>query len=68
MTDFARHRTEIVSEMTELCRLQIKAVKDATFLGWELVETTAYAERRSRIEVLRRQLADLDTGSLSECG
>jgi len=62
MPDFAQRRIEIVAEMTELCRQQIKAVKDATFLGWEPAETTVYSERRDRIGALRRLLAELDAG------
>lgn len=51
---------KIQAELSELSRQQIKAVKDATFLGWEAIEGAAYDERAERIKLLLAQLAVLD--------
>jgi len=48
---------EIQAELSELSRQQIKAVKDATFMGWEAADGAAYDERAKRIKLLRAQLA-----------
>jgi hypothetical protein len=53
-------REGIEAEITALAMLQIKAVQDATFMGWVSAELIAYEERRIRIAWLREQLADLD--------
>jgi hypothetical protein len=51
---------KIKAELSELARQQIKAVKDATFLGWEASEGAAYDERAKRILLLRARLTALD--------
>ena len=53
-------RSGIKAEITTLARRQIKAVKDATFMGWDPAELVAYEERRVRLVWLRKRLADLD--------
>jgi hypothetical protein len=56
----ANIRDSMEAEITALTMLQIKAVQDATFMGWVSAELIAYEERRIRIAWLREQLADLD--------
>jgi hypothetical protein len=51
---------KIQAEISALYGKQNKAVKDATFLGWDQTEAAAYAERAKRIAVLRAQLAEID--------
>ena len=51
----------IQAELGELSKQQIRAVKDATFVGWETTELAAYDERAQRMKLLRTQLAVLDT-------
>jgi hypothetical protein len=51
---------KIQSELSDLSRQQLKAVKDATFLGWDKTESAAYDERVKRIALLRAQLAEID--------
>jgi hypothetical protein len=52
-------QTELTAEINELLRLQIKAVKDATFIGWDAAERAAYEERTQRLALLRRQRFEL---------
>jgi hypothetical protein len=40
---------EIQAELSELSKQQIKAVQNATFIGWEAAEMAAYEERTERI-------------------
>ena len=56
----ATTRSEIEAEIATLAMLQIKAVQDATFMGWVSAELIAFEERRIRIARLHEQLADLD--------
>jgi hypothetical protein len=56
----AKTRSEIEAEITTLARRQIKAVKDATFMGWDPAELVAYEERRVLLAWLHNRLADLD--------
>jgi hypothetical protein len=51
---------KIQSELSDLSRQQLKAVKDATFLGWDKTESAAYDERVKRIALLRAQLAEIN--------
>lgn len=53
-------RWEIETDIRELARRQIKAVKNATFAGWDPAELVAYEERSIRLTWLRKRLADLD--------
>jgi hypothetical protein len=50
---------KIQAELSELSRQQLKAVKDATFLGWDKTESAAYDERVKRIALLRARLAEI---------
>ena len=50
----------IQGEIGELSKQQIRAVKDATFVGWDTAELAAYDERALRMKLLRIQLASLD--------
>jgi hypothetical protein len=53
-------------EINPLSALQIKAVKDATFMGWDVQEKAAYEERGRRIVLLRTELSLLaDSGPKS---
>ena len=56
----AKTRSEIEAEIKTLARRQIKAVKDATFTGWDPAELVAYEERRVLLAWLHNRLADLD--------
>ena len=58
MTDQYAREAALTREINELAALQIKAVKDATFLGWATDEKVAYEDRAARIAWLRRQLAE----------
>jgi hypothetical protein len=46
----------ITAEIAALAKLQIKAVKDATFFGWDTAESAAYDERRKRLRELQTEL------------
>ena len=50
----------IQAELGELSKQQIRAVKDATFVGWEKAGIAAYDERAKRMQSLRAKLAVLD--------
>ena len=56
----AKTLSEIEAEITTLAKEQIKAVINATYMGWDAAESVAYEERRVRLLWLRKQLADLD--------
>jgi hypothetical protein len=53
-------RTEMVSELAELHRLQLKSIGDATYLGWTREQLAAQHTRADRIAVLQRELGTLD--------
>lgn len=59
MADLEKQRAAITAELSDLTRQQIKAVKDATFMGWEPAELAAYETRTKRIAVLRQALTDM---------
>jgi hypothetical protein len=63
MSDPANRRLELDRQISELSRLQIKSVKDATFFGWVPAETVAYEERGRQLVALRNELAALDDKS-----
>jgi hypothetical protein len=56
----ANIRSGIKAEIRTLAKWQIKAMKDATFMGWDPTELIAHEERRMRLAWLHKQLANLD--------
>ena len=63
MTDTSARCAALTLEINALAALQAKAVKDATFLGWQPRELAAYEERGRRGVALRKELSSLE-GSL----
>jgi hypothetical protein len=60
LADTSNRRLAITLEINALSALQIKAVKDATFMGWDAQEKVAYEERSKRIFALRAEMFHLD--------
>jgi hypothetical protein len=56
-------REKIQAELSDLSRQQLKAVKDATYLGWRKTESAAYDKRVKRIACLYARLAEIDPRS-----
>ena len=54
---FSAKRAEITAAIAELNRLQMEAIKDATFGGWTLGAEVAFDMRAARIAALCRELA-----------
>jgi hypothetical protein len=61
MADLEKQKAEVIAELSDLTRQQIKAVKDATFMGWDPAELAAYEQRNKRIAWLRQTLGSLST-------
>jgi hypothetical protein len=59
MADHAPRRSEITTEITELCRQQREAIRDDTFLGSHM-RGDIYAERAHRIVELLSELVGLE--------
>jgi hypothetical protein len=57
---FNSSRAELVAELTELHKLQLKSIADATYLGWTREETVEHQKRSDHIAVLQRELSALD--------
>jgi hypothetical protein len=54
------NKEKIQAELSELSTQQVKAVREAAFLGCEKAEAAAYEERKKRIELLPGQLTEID--------
>ena len=60
-------RAQLVAELAQLHRLQLKSIVDATFVGWTHEEEVAHRERSDHISVLQRDLDALgQTSGLSQ--
>jgi len=57
---FNAKRTELTAAIDELHRVQMEAIKDATFGGWTRESEAAFEVRSSRIAALIRELTTLD--------
>lgn len=55
MADTSR-KAQITAELLQLTQQQIKALEDATFLGWQPGQLKAYQERGEQVSLLRQQL------------
>ena len=53
-------RAALTAQVTELRRLQLEAIKEATFGGWTHESEAAYETRRIRINALCHELRMLD--------
>lgn len=53
-------RAELVVELSELHRLQLQSMADATYVGWTHEELIAQQKRSDRIAVLQLELDALD--------
>jgi hypothetical protein len=60
MADTTNRRLAITLEISGLSPQQIKAIEDATFMGWTTEEEAAYEERGRRIATLRTELLQLE--------
>jgi hypothetical protein len=60
VSDHANHRITLTHEFNALVAQQNRAVKDATFGGWDAEALAAYEERGKRIAALRAELFPLD--------
>jgi hypothetical protein len=56
----ADKRKALTAELLQLTEQQLKALQDATFLGWEPGRLDAYQKRGKRVSWLRQQLNDVD--------
>jgi hypothetical protein len=52
MIDLARQRSAIQTQIAELSKEQLKALKKAVFMGWSHEESISYAELRRTIALL----------------
>ncbi|HEX4424710.1 MAG TPA: hypothetical protein VH079_04895 [Terriglobales bacterium] len=57
-------KVAISAEIAALAKLQIKAVKDATFFGWDTVESAAYDDRRRKLRTLHAELEAIASGEI----
>jgi hypothetical protein len=57
---FNATRAELTATIEELHRVQMEAIKDATFGGWTRESEDAFEMRSSRIAALVRKLTLLD--------
>jgi len=57
---FNAKRAELTAAIEELHRVQLEAIKDATFGGWTRESEAAFEMRSSRIAALIRELTVLD--------
>jgi hypothetical protein len=53
-------RAELVTELAELHRTQLKSLTDATYVGWTREQLVAQQKRSDRISILQRELNALD--------
>jgi hypothetical protein len=53
-------RSELVAELTELRRLQLTSLADATYIGWTQEQQVAHQKRSNRISAVQRELNGLD--------
>jgi hypothetical protein len=53
-------RADMVAELAELRRLQLKSISDATYIGWTHEQMVAQQKRSNRIAVLQRELDAID--------
>jgi hypothetical protein len=53
-------RSELVAELTELRRLQLTSLADATYIGWTQEQEVAHQKRSNRIWAVQRELNGLD--------
>jgi hypothetical protein len=56
----ASHRAELVAELSELHRLQLESITDATYIGWTREQMAEHQDRSDRISALQRELFALD--------
>jgi hypothetical protein len=66
LPDHANRRTVLKMEYNALVAQQNKAMKDATFGGWDAREIAAYDERAKRIAALRAELFPLESSDRRE--
>jgi len=57
---FNAKRHELTAAIEELHRVQLEAIKDATFGGWTRESEAAFDMRSSRIAALTRELTAFD--------
>lgn len=57
---FDSKRAELTTAISELHRLQMESMKDATFGGWTRESEAAYEIRAARIAALLRELAVIE--------
>jgi hypothetical protein len=57
---FDSKRAELTAAISELHRLQMESMKEATFGGWTCKSEAAYEIRAARIAALLRELAVIE--------
>jgi hypothetical protein len=65
MADTSR-KAQITAELLLLSQQQLKALEDATFLGWQDGQLDAYSKRGERVSFLREQLILADAEEKGE--
>ena len=56
MADTTR-KALLTAELLQLTQQQLKALQDATYLGWQPGQLQAYQDRGERVSLLREKLA-----------
>jgi hypothetical protein len=59
MADNRAQEDQITAKLLILSNQQVKALQDATFLGWREGELEAYQKRGDRVSLLRQQPNEL---------